>query len=197
MASTDEWPADTPTPRDEGAGLSAPAAAAKEEQLAQHCEPRYQPNAFAVTPGALPLPDWVDLPDLVDLGAVERAESARCACAVPVNAHAPNAAVTAREAKARADILIAPILGRFEVPRQTTKKGGVRVDSPFFRVSQRGGGEIRTPVLHKIFRSVYVRIPPIDVSSSWPAGRPPLDEPSRDSRAGGGRANSLAQICVT
>ena len=41
----DRWPADTPTPRGEGAGLSAPAAAAKEEQLAQHCESPYQLGA--------------------------------------------------------------------------------------------------------------------------------------------------------
>src|SRR5512142_320752 len=56
----DERPADTPTPRGEGAGLSAPAAAAKEEQLAQHRDPRYQPptqgwgrGRYSVGPGAI------------------------------------------------------------------------------------------------------------------------------------------------
>src|SRR5690349_14250480 len=49
----DERPADTPTPRGEGAGLSAPAAAAKEEQLAQHRDQRYQPPAPRVGPGAV------------------------------------------------------------------------------------------------------------------------------------------------
>ena len=42
------WPADAPMPRGEGAGLSAPAAAAKQEQLAQHCRPLYQQGARAV-----------------------------------------------------------------------------------------------------------------------------------------------------
>src|ERR1700722_5682041 len=41
----DKWPADTPTPRDEGAGLSAPAPAAKEEQPPQPCLRLYQPAA--------------------------------------------------------------------------------------------------------------------------------------------------------
>src|SRR5215468_5933951 len=38
--------------RGEGAGLSAPAAAAKEEQLAQHCDPPYQHGAQWVRRGA-------------------------------------------------------------------------------------------------------------------------------------------------
>src|SRR5271170_1799937 len=37
-----QWPAHAPIPRGEGAGLSAPAAAAKQEQLAQHHGPPYQ-----------------------------------------------------------------------------------------------------------------------------------------------------------
>jgi hypothetical protein len=41
----------TPTPRGEGAGLSAPAAAAKQEQLAQHCHPLYQPGDRGVQRG--------------------------------------------------------------------------------------------------------------------------------------------------
>src|SRR5512146_1599725 len=49
----DERPADTPTPRGEGAGLSAPAAAAKEEQLTQHRDPRYQPGRLGVGPGPI------------------------------------------------------------------------------------------------------------------------------------------------
>src|SRR5579871_3163220 len=68
---------------------------------------------------------------------------------------------------------------------------------PSSAIFKRGGGEIRTPVLRKIFRNVYVRIPAIDVSSDWPPGRRPLDEPSRISRDDGRRTAPLAQICVT
>src|SRR5580704_3535682 len=57
----DRWPADTPTPRGEGAGLSAPAAAAKKEQLAQHCESRYQFGAPRGTRGAPPWPERRDI----------------------------------------------------------------------------------------------------------------------------------------
>ncbi len=64
-------------------------------------------------------------------------------------------------------------------------------------VFKSGGGEIRTPVLRKIFRNVYVRIPAIDVFNGWPPGRPPLNEPSRSSRDDGRRTALLAQICVT
>src|ERR1041384_5519920 len=39
---TSQRPAHAPIPRGEGAGLSAPAAAAKQEQLAQHCKSPYQ-----------------------------------------------------------------------------------------------------------------------------------------------------------
>ena len=60
-----------------------------------------------------------------------------------------------------------------------------------------GGGEIRTPVLHKIFRDVYVRSPLIDVSSRWLAGNLRLDEPSKVSPSSGRRTAGLAQICDT
>ncbi len=60
-----------------------------------------------------------------------------------------------------------------------------------------GGGEIRTPVLHKIFHSVYARIPPIDVSERWPAGRPRTDESTQISSFGGERTVGPAQICDT
>ena len=39
-----------------------------------------------------------------------------------------------------------------------------------------GGAGIRTPVRDKIDHSVYVRIPPIEVSSRWPVDSPLLDK---------------------
>ena len=51
-----------------------------------------------------------------------------------------------------------------------------------------GGAGIRTPVREKIDHSVYVRIPPIDVSSRWPVDGPLLNKPSQNSPTGGGRA---------
>src|SRR5262249_44293196 len=60
-----------------------------------------------------------------------------------------------------------------------------------------GGGENRTPVLHKIFRGAYVRSPSIDVSSHWPTGRPLLDEPSMLSGARRRRTGALTRICDT
>src|SRR6516164_6378967 len=47
--------------RGEGAGLSAPAAAAKQEQLAQHRELPYQNGAPGVAQGA---PEWRKGPDI-------------------------------------------------------------------------------------------------------------------------------------
>ena len=73
------------------------------------------------------------------------------------------------------------------------------IRTPLDRVGllKRGGGEIRTPVLHKIFRDFYVRSPPIDVSGRWLVGNPRQDEPSMVSRYDGRRTAALARICVT
>jgi integrase len=62
---------------------------------------------------------------------------------------------------------------------------------------QSGGGEIRTPVLHKIFRNVYARVLSIGVSACWPTGRPHADESAIVSPSGGGRTSGPARICVT
>lgn len=62
---------------------------------------------------------------------------------------------------------------------------------------QSGGGEIRTPVLRTIFRSVYARVPSIDFSGCWPTGRPHPDESAEFSPADGRRAIGPARICVT
>jgi hypothetical protein len=42
--------------------------------------------------------------------------------------------------------------------------------------NESGGAGIRTPVRDKIDHSVYVRIPPIEVSSRWPVDSPLLDK---------------------
>jgi len=76
-----------------------------------------------------------------------------------------------------------------------TEKGRAIARAALRRSS--GGGEIRTPVLHKIFRDIYVRSPRIDVSSRWLVGHPRLDEPPGVSPVGGRRAAGLARICVT
>ena len=83
--------------------------------------------------------------------------------------------------------------------RETTKgRLNRRPPSSFHLPSAaHGGGEIRTPVLHKIFRSVYARVPSIDVSGRWPTGRPRSDESAGVSAAGGERTLGLARICVT
>ena len=65
------------------------------------------------------------------------------------------------------------------------------------RSAASGGGEIRTPVLHKIFCSVYARIPSIDVSARWPTGRPRANEPTGISPVGGRRTVGPARICDT
>ena len=60
-----------------------------------------------------------------------------------------------------------------------------------------GGGEIRTPVLHAIFRSVYARVPSIDFSGRWPTGLRRTDESAEISPASGRRTVGPARICVT
>jgi hypothetical protein len=44
------------------------------------------------------------------------------------------------------------------------------------RTVESGGAGIRTPVRDKIDHSVYVRVPPIEVSSRWPVDSPLLDK---------------------
>jgi hypothetical protein len=60
-----------------------------------------------------------------------------------------------------------------------------------------GGAGIRTPVRDKIYHSVYVRIPPIEVSSRWPVESPLLDKSPKFSPAGGRRTGQLSRICDT
>lgn len=60
-----------------------------------------------------------------------------------------------------------------------------------------GGGEIRTPVLHAIFRNVYARIPVIGVSARWPLGNPRTDESAIVSSSDRRPAREPAQICDT
>src|SRR5437660_719037 len=60
-----------------------------------------------------------------------------------------------------------------------------------------GGAGIRTPVRDKIDHSVYVRIPPIDVSSRWPVDSPLLDKSSRVSPIAGRRSSRLSRIFDT
>ena|ERR1700682_3438526 len=60
-----------------------------------------------------------------------------------------------------------------------------------------GGAGIRTPVRDKIDHSVYVRIPPIEVSSRWPVDSPLLDKSFLISPAAGRRNDWLSRICDT
>src|SRR5438552_18267603 len=60
-----------------------------------------------------------------------------------------------------------------------------------------GGAGIRTPVREKIDHSVYVRIPPIEVSSRWPVDSPLLDKSSRVSPTTGRRSSRLSRIFDT
>jgi hypothetical protein len=58
------------------------------------------------------------------------------------------------------------------------KQNDVSLETPFCLSEQvlSGGAGIRTPVRDKIDHSVYVRIPPIEVSSRWPVDSPLLDK---------------------
>src|SRR5438105_8642428 len=60
-----------------------------------------------------------------------------------------------------------------------------------------GGAGIRTPVREKIDHSVYVRIPPIEVSSRWPVDSPLLDKSSLLSPTTGRRSSRLSRIFDT
>jgi hypothetical protein len=68
---------------------------------------------------------------------------------------------------------------------------GTPIGVPF--VLSHGGAGIRTPVRKQIHHSVYVRIPPISVSSRWPVDSPLLNKPSKISSTGGGRADATIQ----
>src|SRR5689334_12518062 len=72
-------------------------------------------------------------------------------------------------------------------------KGWLLPSQPLFD----GGAGIRTPVRDKIDHSVYVRIPPIEVSSRWPVDGPLLDKSSRVSPTDGRRISRLSRICDT
>ena len=60
-----------------------------------------------------------------------------------------------------------------------------------------GGAGIRTPVREKIDHSVYVRVPPIEVSSRWPVDSPLLDKSSKLSPTTGRRSSRLSRIFDT
>src|SRR3954464_6506720 len=80
----------------------------------------------------------------------------------------------------------------------------VNEKAPLFRTAPNrrglhfnGGAGIRTPVRDKIDHSVYVRIPPIEVSSRWPVDSPLLDKSSKLSPTAGRRSSRLSRICDT
>jgi hypothetical protein len=60
-----------------------------------------------------------------------------------------------------------------------------------------GGAGIRTPVRDSIHHSVYVRIPPIEVSIRWPVGGPRMNKLSKNSPGAGKRNTRLSRICDT
>src|SRR5437016_3541575 len=60
-----------------------------------------------------------------------------------------------------------------------------------------GGAGIRTPVRDKIDHSVYVRIPPIEVSSRWPVDSPLLDKSFLISPTAGRRSSRLSRFFDT
>src|SRR5450759_1774582 len=60
-----------------------------------------------------------------------------------------------------------------------------------------GGAGIRTPVREKIDHSVYVRIPPIEVSRRWPVDSPLLDKSFLISPTTGRRDSRLSRIFDT
>ena len=60
-----------------------------------------------------------------------------------------------------------------------------------------GGGGNRTRVRASIHQRVYVRSPPIEVSSRWPVDGPLLDESPRVSPTAGRRDRTLARFCDT
>src|SRR5256714_13361656 len=66
-----------------------------------------------------------------------------------------------------------------------------------FGLLESGGAGIRTPVRDKIDHSVYVRIPPIEVSSRWPVDSPLLDKSFLISPTAGRRSSRLSRIFDT
>ena len=60
-----------------------------------------------------------------------------------------------------------------------------------------GGAGNRTPVRNQIHHSVYVRSPPIEVSSRWPVDGPLLNKSSRLSPGAGRRDAKLSRFCDT
>ena len=85
--------------------------------------------------------------------------------------------------------------GRSTLKMRKAEPDWTLLDSIGLRVS--GGAGIRTPVRDKIDHSVYVRIPPIEVSSRWPVDSPLLDKSFLISPATGRRSSRLSRICDT
>jgi len=79
------------------------------------------------------------------------------------------------------------------------KQNGASIETPsaFVIGVLSGGAGIRTPVRDKIDHSVYVRIPPIEVSSRWPVDSPLLDKSPKFSPTAGRRSSRLSRICDT
>src|SRR5881394_3949613 len=79
-------------------------------------------------------------------------------------------------------------------------KTAPRFEAPFAqrkKLLTGGGAGIRTPVREKIDHSVYVRVPPIEVSSRWPVDSPLLDKSSKASPTTGRRSGRLSRIFDT
>ena len=78
-------------------------------------------------------------------------------------------------------------------------QSGVQSDAALAtgKLNESGGAGIRTPVRDKIDHSVYVRIPPIEVSSRWPVDSPLLDKSSKVSPTDGRRTSRLSRIFDT
>ena len=81
--------------------------------------------------------------------------------------------------------MIAPLCGRVAMSKAKRRP----IWTPFGGTGtvESGGAGIRTPVRDKIDHSVYVRIPPIEVSSRWPVDSPLLDKSFLISPAAGRR----------
>src|SRR5438105_4749740 len=77
------------------------------------------------------------------------------------------------------------------------KAKGRPIGRPFVTGKCNGGAGIRTPVRDKIDHSVYVRIPPIEVSSRWPVDSPLLDKSSKVSPPARRRSSRLSRIFDT
>src|SRR3982751_4250066 len=82
-------------------------------------------------------------------------------------------------------------------PSETTNGAHFWTPLVTFGLLGSGGAGIRTPVRDKIHHSVYVRIPPIEVSSRWPVDSPLLDKSSKFSPPAGRRSSRLSRIFDT